>query len=322
MLDLAEEGDRLLDFGRASQLPVRGLRLALLRGRASSLDRPVELWITCRMTHVYALGHLLGRPDCDGAGRPRGGRAAWPVPRRGQRWLVGAGRSRRSRDDRQDGLRARVRRTRRRQCHRRRPPRRPRAARRGADRAARPLLGRRVRDGRRAVGRGVDDARSLSRRERQHAHRRGAARRPRTCSTTPRSASGRCGSPRASSTTRPRRTTGGSRSTSTRPGPRSSSTTPTSPRTRSGPYGATIGHWLEWARLVLHLRAGLGLGGSRVDARRRHLAVRRRRSARAGRSTVPTGSSTPSTGPAAPSYASGCTGSSPRAPPPPLPCTT
>ena len=24
------------------------------------------------------------------------------------------------------------------------------------------------------------------------------------------------------------------------------------------PYGATIGHWLEWARLALHLRAGLG----------------------------------------------------------------
>ena len=25
------------------------------------------------------------------------------------------------------------------------------------------------------------------------------------------------------------------------------------------PYGATIGHWLEWARLALHLRAGLGV---------------------------------------------------------------
>jgi mannose/cellobiose epimerase-like protein (N-acyl-D-glucosamine 2-epimerase family) len=24
------------------------------------------------------------------------------------------------------------------------------------------------------------------------------------------------------------------------------------------PYGATIGHWLEWSRLTLHLRAGLG----------------------------------------------------------------
>jgi mannose/cellobiose epimerase-like protein (N-acyl-D-glucosamine 2-epimerase family) len=28
------------------------------------LERPVELWITCRMTHVLALGHLLGRRGC------------------------------------------------------------------------------------------------------------------------------------------------------------------------------------------------------------------------------------------------------------------
>ena len=26
------------------------------------LERPVETWITCRMTHSFALGHLLGRP--------------------------------------------------------------------------------------------------------------------------------------------------------------------------------------------------------------------------------------------------------------------
>ena len=45
------------------------------------------------------------------------------------------------------------------------------------------------------------------------------------------------------------------------------------------------------------------------------------RSARAGRSTAPTGSSTPSTGPASRSYASGCTGSRPRPPRRPPPCT-
>jgi mannose/cellobiose epimerase-like protein (N-acyl-D-glucosamine 2-epimerase family) len=28
------------------------------------------------------------------------------------------------------------------------------------------------------------------------------------------------------------------------------------------PYGATIGHWLEWARLTLHLRAALGDGAA------------------------------------------------------------
>ena len=59
-----EEGDRLLDFGRASQPPGRRASRWLDDDGAPELDRPVELWITCRMTHVYALGHLLGRPDC------------------------------------------------------------------------------------------------------------------------------------------------------------------------------------------------------------------------------------------------------------------
>jgi mannose/cellobiose epimerase-like protein (N-acyl-D-glucosamine 2-epimerase family) len=63
MLDLADEGDRLLDFGRASRLPSGGFGWLSSTGEPE-LDRPVELWITCRMTHVYALGHLLGRPDC------------------------------------------------------------------------------------------------------------------------------------------------------------------------------------------------------------------------------------------------------------------
>ena len=35
------------------------------------------------------------------------------------------------------------------------------------------------------------------------------------------------------------------------------------------PYGATIGHWLEWARLALHLRAGARRRRSRLAARRR-----------------------------------------------------
>jgi mannose/cellobiose epimerase-like protein (N-acyl-D-glucosamine 2-epimerase family) len=62
-VNLSEEGDRLLDFGRASQLPSGGFGWLSDDGQPE-LDRPVELWITCRMTHVYALGHLLGRPDC------------------------------------------------------------------------------------------------------------------------------------------------------------------------------------------------------------------------------------------------------------------
>jgi sulfoquinovose isomerase len=60
---LEAEGDRLLEFGRAARHPDGGFGWLEDDGRAD-LDRPVELWVTCRMTHVYALGHLLGRPDC------------------------------------------------------------------------------------------------------------------------------------------------------------------------------------------------------------------------------------------------------------------
>jgi sulfoquinovose isomerase len=60
---LEAEGDRLLDFGRASRHPDRGFAWLDERGHPEP-DRPVELWVTCRMTHVYALGHLMGRPDC------------------------------------------------------------------------------------------------------------------------------------------------------------------------------------------------------------------------------------------------------------------
>jgi sulfoquinovose isomerase len=58
---LEAEGDRLLRFGRASAHPDGGFAW-LSEDGTPQLDRPVELWITCRMTHVYALGHLLGRP--------------------------------------------------------------------------------------------------------------------------------------------------------------------------------------------------------------------------------------------------------------------
>ena len=60
---LEAEGDRLLEFGRAAAHPDGGFAWLDDEG-APELDRPVELWITCRMTHVYALGHLLGRPGC------------------------------------------------------------------------------------------------------------------------------------------------------------------------------------------------------------------------------------------------------------------
>jgi len=58
---LEAEGDRLLDFGRASRHPAEGFGWLDTAGEPD-FDRPVELWLTCRMTHVYSLAHLLGRP--------------------------------------------------------------------------------------------------------------------------------------------------------------------------------------------------------------------------------------------------------------------
>jgi mannose/cellobiose epimerase-like protein (N-acyl-D-glucosamine 2-epimerase family) len=58
---LEAEGDRLLDFGRASRHPSGGFAWLDVAGRPD-LDRPVELWVTCRMTHVYALAQMMGRP--------------------------------------------------------------------------------------------------------------------------------------------------------------------------------------------------------------------------------------------------------------------
>ena len=59
---LEAEGDRLLDFGRAARHPDGGFAWLDDDG-APDLDRDVELWVTCRMTHVYSLGHLMGRAD-------------------------------------------------------------------------------------------------------------------------------------------------------------------------------------------------------------------------------------------------------------------
>ena len=60
---LEAETDRLLDFSQASRHPAGGFAWLDTAGQPQ-LDRPVELWITCRMTHVFALGDLLGRPGC------------------------------------------------------------------------------------------------------------------------------------------------------------------------------------------------------------------------------------------------------------------
>jgi len=60
---LESETDRLLDFSRGAWLPVGGFGWLDDAGGCDP-DRPTQLWVTCRMTHVFALGHLLGRPGC------------------------------------------------------------------------------------------------------------------------------------------------------------------------------------------------------------------------------------------------------------------
>jgi mannose/cellobiose epimerase-like protein (N-acyl-D-glucosamine 2-epimerase family) len=56
------ELDRLLDFAARSRLPGGGFGYLGADGRVVP-DRPVETWIVARMTHVFGLAHLLGRPD-------------------------------------------------------------------------------------------------------------------------------------------------------------------------------------------------------------------------------------------------------------------
>lgn len=58
---LAAETDRLLAFGVASRDPRGGFGWLGVHG-AREAERPVELWITCRMTHVYSLAQILGWP--------------------------------------------------------------------------------------------------------------------------------------------------------------------------------------------------------------------------------------------------------------------
>ncbi|GAA0262480.1 AGE family epimerase/isomerase [Cryptosporangium japonicum] len=57
---LDAERDRLFDFAERSKHPL-GFGWLTDDGTLDA-DHPLELWITCRMTHVFALATLLGRP--------------------------------------------------------------------------------------------------------------------------------------------------------------------------------------------------------------------------------------------------------------------
>src|SRR5690554_3177237 len=59
---LAERATDLFTFGRGAALIDGGFGLLDERGKAGD-DASVDLLITCRMTHVYAIGALLGSAD-------------------------------------------------------------------------------------------------------------------------------------------------------------------------------------------------------------------------------------------------------------------
>ena len=56
--------DGLLDFAERSRLPEGGFGYLGDDGRVVG-GRPVETWIVARMTHVFGLARLLGRPGAD-----------------------------------------------------------------------------------------------------------------------------------------------------------------------------------------------------------------------------------------------------------------
>lgn len=58
---LAAETDRLLDFAEAAAIPGAGFGWLDTHGNVDPAQ-PSHLWITARMTHVFALAHLFGRP--------------------------------------------------------------------------------------------------------------------------------------------------------------------------------------------------------------------------------------------------------------------
>src|SRR5919112_292597 len=59
---LLAEADRLIDFARGSLHPDGGFALLDDAG-APQLEEPGQTWHTCRMTHVFAIAHLLGDED-------------------------------------------------------------------------------------------------------------------------------------------------------------------------------------------------------------------------------------------------------------------
>ena len=171
---LAAECDRLLDFGRRFPHPDGGAAWLDADGRPD-LTRPVFTWVTARMTHVYCLGHLLGRAgDADLAAAGLSGLRGRLRDEKSGGWFT-VDRPRRP-DPRREGLlHPRLRGARRllRPAGRAARGRRPAGG--GAGRLGGAVLRRRRRAVRRRLGPRLHPDRPLPRREQQHARRRGAA---------------------------------------------------------------------------------------------------------------------------------------------------
>ncbi|MDR0365658.1 MAG: AGE family epimerase/isomerase, partial [Bifidobacteriaceae bacterium] len=60
---LNQESVRLLEFGKAAVAARNGFAWLDEDGRPD-LRAPLKLWITCRFTHVFALGALMHQPGC------------------------------------------------------------------------------------------------------------------------------------------------------------------------------------------------------------------------------------------------------------------
>ena len=85
---LEAECHRLLDFGRHFPHPLGGAAWLDATGRPD-MSRPVYTWITARMVHVYALGHLLGRSgDRDLAGQALAGLTGRLADRSSGGWVT------------------------------------------------------------------------------------------------------------------------------------------------------------------------------------------------------------------------------------------
>ena len=67
---MATDLDRLLGFAERSRLPEGGFGYLGDDGTVLA-DRPQETWIVARMTHVFGLAHLLGRPGAEDAAPAR-----------------------------------------------------------------------------------------------------------------------------------------------------------------------------------------------------------------------------------------------------------